>query len=65
MTEKVLIFGILKMHARILSLFNKMIIGLMNIIAHEYGEILVNRIYKIARENIPELLIDISALLTS
>ncbi len=40
-----------------------MIVGLRNIIAHEYGEILVDRIYKIARENVPELMGLISVLL--
>ena len=33
----------------------KRVIGLRNIIAHEYGEILVERIFKNARENVPEL----------
>ncbi len=40
-----------------------LIVGLRNIIAHEYGEILVDRIYKIARENVPELYNKISAML--
>jgi len=33
----------------------KRVIGLRHIIAHEYGEILVERIYKNAKENVPEL----------
>ena len=33
----------------------KLIVGLRNIIAHEYGEILVDRIYKIAVEQVAEL----------
>ncbi len=41
----------------------KLIIGLRNIIAHEYGEILVDRIYKISKENISELKNDVSKLL--
>ncbi len=43
----------------------KLIIGLRNIIAHEYGEILEERIYKIARENVPELKKNISELLAN
>jgi len=43
----------------------KLIIGLRNIIAHEYGEILVERIYKIAKENVPELKENISNLLNA
>jgi uncharacterized protein with HEPN domain len=31
------------------------IIGQRNILAHEYGEILVERIWKTAKESIPEL----------
>ena len=41
----------------------KLIIGLRNIIAHEYGEILVDRIYKISKENISELKNNVSKLL--
>ena len=33
----------------------KQIIGLRNIIAHEYGEILVARVWKIATENVRQL----------
>ena len=33
----------------------KRIIGLRNILAHEYGEILVERIWRVALENVPEL----------
>lgn len=32
------------------------IIGQRNILAHEYGEILVERIWLVAKENIPELI---------
>ena len=39
------------------------LIGLRNIIAHEYGEILVERIYKNALENVPELKRNISNIL--
>ena len=42
-----------------------LIVGLRNIIAHEYGEILVDRIYKIARENVPELYEEISTILNN
>jgi len=38
----------------------KLMIGLRNIIAHEYGEILVERIYKISVENIQTLKSNIS-----
>ena len=31
------------------------IIGLRNILAHDYGEILVGRIWKVATDRIPEL----------
>jgi len=41
----------------------KLMIGLRNIIAHEYGEILVDRIYKIAKENVPDLKTSVSRLL--
>ena len=41
----------------------KLIIGLRNIIAHEYGEILVDRIYKISKENVSELKNNVSKLL--
>ncbi len=41
----------------------KQMIGLRNIIAHEYGEILVDRIYKIAKENVPDLKRSVSRLL--
>jgi uncharacterized protein with HEPN domain len=33
----------------------KLLIGLRNIIAHEYGEILVERIFKIAVNDVPQL----------
>jgi uncharacterized protein with HEPN domain len=33
----------------------KLIIGLRNIIAHDYGEILIDRIFKITQENMQEL----------
>ena len=33
----------------------RQIIGLRNILAHEYGEILVDRIWLVAKESIPEL----------
>ncbi|OGI69399.1 MAG: hypothetical protein A2W18_12640 [Candidatus Muproteobacteria bacterium RBG_16_60_9] len=32
------------------------IIGLRNIIAHEYGELDHNRLYTVAREGVPELI---------
>ncbi len=35
----------------------KRIIGLRNIVAHEYGAILAERIWLIAKNNIPELLL--------
>ena len=38
----------------------KKMVGLRNILAHEYGEVLVERIWLIANENIPSL-IDILA----
>jgi len=34
----------------------KKMVGLRNILAHEYGEVLVERIWLIARENIPSLI---------
>ena len=34
----------------------KRIIGLRNVLAHEYGEILIDRIWNICQNNIPELL---------
>ena len=38
-------------------------IGLRNIIAHEYGEILSERIWRIATENVPTLLAQLEAIL--
>jgi len=43
----------------------KMMIGLRNIIAHDYGEVLVNRIYKIATENVIDLKSDIKKIINS
>ena len=43
----------------------KRIIGLRHIIAHEYGEILVERIYKNAIENVPDLKRGISKILNA
>jgi uncharacterized protein with HEPN domain len=43
----------------------KLLIGLRNIIAHEYGEILVERIFKIAIDDVPRLKNNISKLLNS
>jgi uncharacterized protein with HEPN domain len=43
----------------------KFIIGLRNIIAHDYGEILVNRIYKIATENVAVLKDEIGEIINS
>jgi uncharacterized protein with HEPN domain len=43
----------------------KFIIGLRNIIAHDYGEILVNRIYKIASENVADLRSEIRKIINS
>jgi len=40
----------------------KSIVGLRNFLAHEYGEILVERIWLIAKENIPELIADLIPL---
>jgi uncharacterized protein with HEPN domain len=39
------------------------IIGLRNILAHEYGEILTERIWIVARNNVPELYAKIDKLL--
>lgn len=39
------------------------IIGQRNIIAHEYGEILVERIWRVVREHIPELIKQIDPLI--
>jgi uncharacterized protein with HEPN domain len=33
----------------------KSIIGLRNIIAHDYGDVLIDRIWKIAKDSVPEL----------
>lgn len=38
-------------------------IGLRNIIAHEYGEILSERVWKIATENVPLLLKQLNSIL--
>ena len=43
----------------------KRVIGLRHIIAHEYGEILVERIYKNAVENVPELKNEIEKILSA
>jgi uncharacterized protein with HEPN domain len=43
----------------------KLMIGLRNIIAHDYGEVLVNRIYKIATENVIDLKNDIRKMINS
>jgi uncharacterized protein with HEPN domain len=40
----------------------KRMIGLRNILAHEYGEILIERIWYIAKNNIPELIANIKSL---
>ena len=40
----------------------KRIIGLRNILAHEYGDILTDRIWNIGKSNVPELLNLISKL---
>jgi uncharacterized protein with HEPN domain len=40
----------------------KQMIGLRNIIAHEYGEILTERIWMIVKNNIPELKMQIEFL---
>ncbi len=42
----------------------KLIIGLRNIIAHEYGEILEERIYRIAIADVPELRRSVSEILS-
>ena len=39
------------------------IIGLRNILAHEYGEIKIDRVWAVAEENIPELIQLIGPLL--
>jgi len=41
----------------------RQIIGLRNIIAHEYGEIQIERVYRVAVERIPELLKQLNAIL--
>jgi uncharacterized protein with HEPN domain len=41
----------------------KRIIGLRNILAHEYGEILVERIWRVAVENVPELYVALDRLI--
>ena len=41
----------------------KNIIGLRNIIAHDYGEILSERIWAVACNNIPDLIKNLSVLL--
>lgn len=41
----------------------KLIIAQRNILAHEYGEVLTERIWKVARQRIPELLDQIQDLL--
>jgi len=43
----------------------KLLVGLRNIIAHDYGEVLSERIYKIAHEQINELKQGILKLLNS
>jgi uncharacterized protein with HEPN domain len=40
----------------------KRIIGLRNVLAHEYGEILIDRIWNICQSSIPELLKTINKL---
>jgi len=40
----------------------KRIIGLRNVLAHEYGEILVDRIWNICKSNVPELIILITKI---
>lgn len=39
------------------------IIGLRNVLAHDYGEIVDERVYRVATDRIPELLAQMSALL--
>jgi uncharacterized protein with HEPN domain len=39
------------------------IIGQRNILAHEYGEILVERVWLVAKENIPELIKQLKPLI--
>ena len=43
----------------------KRIVGLRNILAHEYGEILVERIWRVALENVPELYLELDRLITA
>ncbi len=40
----------------------KKMVGLRNILAHEYGEVLVERIWLIATENMPQLIEILSSL---
>lgn len=40
------------------------IIGQRNVLAHEYGEILVERVWRTARENVPELVRRLDAFLS-
>ena len=40
-------------------------VGLRNIIAHDYGEVLVERVWVVAKKNIPQLITQIDPLLKS
>jgi len=40
----------------------KRIIGLRNVLAHEYGDILVDRIWNISKSNVPDLLTQIGEI---
>lgn len=43
----------------------KSIVGMRNILAHEYGEVLTSRIWSTAKNDIPELITKINAALKS
>ena len=38
-------------------------IGLRNIIAHDYGEIIAKRIWKVALDHIPQLIVDLQKII--
>ncbi len=42
----------------------KQIVGLRNVLAHEYGEVLVERIWMVAKNDIPKLAKDLEAILS-
>ena len=38
-------------------------IGLRNIIAHDYGEVIAKRIWKVAKDHIPQLIVDLQKII--